>query len=274
MPFQKYLKNLYTPPLSFTSFFLFHVHFQKPLRPFEKPMLPPRISFISRLLDVLAPRLCAGCGRRLTITEKGICISCLLTMPRTHFAASAADNPMARLFWGTINPERAAALCYYQAGTHLSHIIHEMKYYNQPLLGEQLGRIAAEEMARHGFFEGIDALVPIPITRRRQRQRGYNQSRHIALGISQMTGIPVVDGLVKRTRFTKSQTRTEAFGRQENVEGAFEVDRDKLHEQRHHHLLVIDDVVTTGATMTACCSQLRQEEDVRISIFSLCFTKS
>ena len=69
-----------------------------------------KISLWQRLLDLLAPRLCVVCGRRLSPTERVLCASCNMHLPRTGFQFDAWDNILARLFWGIIPVERAAAL--------------------------------------------------------------------------------------------------------------------------------------------------------------------
>lgn len=224
-----------------------------------------------RLFDLLAPRCCTMCNQRLGETEEILCLSCVLSLPRTGYAEQPTDNPMAQLFWGRVPVERAAAWFFYQASAPPSRLIHALKYKRQAEIGGFIGRMAAEEMLPTGFFEDIDMLVPIPLTRRRQRERGYNQSREIALGVSQVTGIPVLASAVVRTRFEQSQTHKNASERMQNVEGVFELtDADAV---RGRHLLVIDDVVTTGATMISCCSELLKAPDVRVSVLSMGFTK-
>jgi ComF family protein len=179
---------------------------------------------------------------------------------------------MARLFWGIIPVERAAALFYYEAGSETANILYELKYHNHPEIGVVMGRMIGREFSESGFFDGIDMLVPIPLARSRQRHRGYNQSRSIAEGISQITGQPISDQLVRRTHFVKSQTQMGRRERQENVADVFEVKNlDGIHGR---HLLLIDDVVTTGATITACARELLKAGDVTLSILSLGFVKA
>ena len=193
-------------------------------------------------------------------------------LPRTDFHRNALDNPMARLFWGIIPVERVAALFYYEAGSETANILYELKYHNHPEIGVVMGRMIGREFSESGFFDGIDMLVPIPLARSRQRHRGYNQSRSIAEGISQITGLPISDQLVRRTHFVKSQTQMGRRERQENVADVFEVKNlDGIHGR---HLLLIDDVVTTGATITACARELLKAGDVTLSILSLGFVKA
>lgn len=231
-----------------------------------------KTSFWTRLLDVVSPRPCAVCGRRLSASEQVICASCHLHLPLTRFEQQPLDNPMARLFWGRFPVERAAALFYYEPQSDLSQPIYDMKYRSMPELGESLGRIAAQQFAAAGFFDGIDALVPVPITRRRLWQRGYNQSMKIARGVSSLTGIPIYNNVVRRTHFNESQTAKHSRERLQNVADAFCLANGERIAGKH--ILIIDDIVTTGATVTACGCELAKAQGVCISVLSLGLTKS
>jgi len=224
------------------------------------------------LLDLIAPRTCAICGRRLGVSDDILCPSCVFQLPRTDFHLSPLDNPMARLFWGIIPVERVAAYCYYAPGSEMARMVYDLKYNDRPDIGITLGRMMAAEMQPSGFFDGIDVLVPVPLTPRRQRQRGYNQSRQLALGISEITGLPVSDCAIRRTVFKGSQTELSRWDRQENVEDVFRLrDADSL---RGRHVLIVDDIVTTGATVTACARELLKADSIHINILTFGFTKS
>jgi len=230
------------------------------------------ISFWHRLLDLISPRLCVVCGHRLTVTEEVICARCNFHLPRTGFQHNAYENDMAKLFWGQIPIERATAFFYYEAHAETANILYELKYKDHPEIGEIFGRMFAAEIKSAGFFDGIDGIVPVPLAKKRQRQRGYNQSEEIAQGISEITGLPIYKKVVKRISFKGSQTNKGRWDRQENVERVFDlIDAEAVSNK---HLLLIDDVVTTGATCIACAKVLCQSANVRISILSLGFAKS
>ena len=231
-----------------------------------------RTSFWTKLTDIISPRLCVVCGRRLSANEQVLCATCHLHLPLTHYEEHPLDNPMARLFWGQFPVERVAALFYYHPQSSISQLIYDMKYHSMPQLAESMGNIVAQRFAAAGFFDGIDVLVPMPITRRRQWQRGYNQSMELARGISSITHLPICPRAVRRVHFQQSQTTQHARERLENVANAFSlVDPEPIAGK---HLLLIDDIVTTGATATACGRELAKAPGVRISILSLGFTKS
>ena len=179
---------------------------------------------------------------------------------------------MAKMFWGQIHIERATALFYYEAHAETAAILYQLKYKNHPEIGGVMGRMLAREVLGSGFFEGIDAIVPVPLARKRQRQRGYNQSQEIARGICEVSGLPIYNKVVRRNVFEGSQTSRGRWERNENVENVFELTDAEL--IRHNHLLVIDDVVTTGATVIACAKTLCQSEGVTVSVLALGFAKS
>ena len=231
-----------------------------------------KISFWARLLDLISPRLCVVCGNRLAVTEETLCSKCYLHLPRTDFGHDLYENVMAKLFWGQMAIEKATALFYYEPHAETAQILYEMKYKNHPEIGVVMGRMMAKELMRSGLFEGIDAIVPVPLARKRERQRGYNQSLELAKGVSEVTGLPIANKVVRRTKFVGSQTQRGRWERNENVEDVFElVDSDSISGK---HLLLIDDVVTTGATIFACAQEMRKASNVKFSVLALGYSKS
>lgn len=130
----------------------------------------------------------------------------------------------------------------------------------------------AEEMRIAGYFEGVDAIIPVPLSPKRERQRGYNQSEMLARGIHEITGIPVMTKVVSRKHFQQSQTSLMRHQRQENVADIFELR--SAEGMAGKHLLLVDDICTTGATLASCSNMLSTIPNIRISILTLGFTKS
>ena len=226
-----------------------------------------RIAFLDRLLDLLFPRACNICGSRLTVTEQVICGPCNMHMPRTHYERSFEDNDLVRLFWAIIPIERGVAWFYYKSHSPAVRPIYRLKYGNRPHIGLQLGEMYAHEIQDSGFFDGIDIILPVPLTRKRERKRGYNQTMMIARGVGYATGLPIATKALTRSRFKESQTHKNMWERRDNVEGVFKLkDADSI---RGKHVLIVDDVVTTGSTIIACAKELLKAGDVRISILAL-----
>ena len=230
------------------------------------------VSFWHRLLDLISPRLCVVCGQRLTISEDIICSRCNFHLPRTGFHLNPYENEMAKMFWHLLPIERATALFYYESHSETANILYELKYKGHPEIGEVMGRIIAKELLPSGFFDGIDGIVPVPLAKKRQRQRGYNQSLEIARGISETTSLPIYHKVVKRKAFEDSQTHKGRWERNENVEGVFELKDPNAIQGKH--LLIIDDVVTTGATVISCAKELCKAGNIKVSVLALGFAKS
>lgn len=226
---------------------------------------------LTALLDFISPRACRICGKRLSTAEEEICTVCNRHLPRTGYAAMPYDNNMAKRFWGRFNIERAAALFFYESHNSPSRLIHDIKYHGKEELGLWLGRITAEEFASDGFFDGIDMIVPVPITWRRRWKRGYNQSHAIARGVSEVTGIPVNAKALRRTRFSGSQTLLSASERMGNVADSFCLRQVKGIGGKH--ILLVDDIVTTGATASECGKLLETAGAEKVSVMSIGCTK-
>ena len=229
------------------------------------------MNWITRFLDFISPRLCVVCGHRLAPTERSVCAVCMFHLPRTDFHLKPLDNQMAQLFWKLTPIQKAAALFYYHPHSETAQIVYRLKYNNRPDIGEDLGRVMAREMERSDFFSDIDILLPVPLSRKRLRQRGYNQSEMLAVGLSDITHLPIVTKALRRKEFHQSQTMLNRWQRQENVADTFELTDDS--QLKGHHVLLIDDVCTTGATLIACTDAIKEVEGIRISVLTLGFTK-
>lgn len=229
-------------------------------------------SFLTKVLDFVSPRLCVICGRRLLPSQPLLCSHCTLHLPVTNYYLSPLDNPMARLFWGLFPIERASALFFYEPKASTRELIYDLKYRGYPMIGEEMGALIARRYQPAGFFEGVDAIIPVPLTRRRRWQRGYNQSEMLARGIREVTGLPILTDVLKRTSFKGSQTKRNQWERRENVDGVFRLVRPD--DIRGKHILLIDDIITTGATIVACADELCKAGNVKISVLSLGLTKA
>ena len=232
-----------------------------------------KTSIWTRIVDLVAPRRCVMCDGRLDVEEEYLCLSCSNQLPRTLFHRKPYDNPMAQLFWGLMPVERVTAWFYYAPHTRTSQILYDLKYHHQSDIGMVLGEAFASEIKDSGFFEGIDTIIPVPLAKEREQQRGYNQSLMIARGVSQATGISVMTDVLRRLHFSESQTQLDRWERLKNVEQQFQA----LHPEvlQGKHVLFIDDVVTTGATLIACAQALQPKvHNIRFSVLSLGFTKT
>ncbi len=135
----------------------------------------------------------------------------------------------------------------------LRDLIHQFKYAQHL----HLSRLLAEQLADRLDFQGVEALIPIPLHTSRLRERGYNQALELARIISKQLNIPIVHGLTRQVA-TPSQTKLNAKQRRRNLKHAFAADGSQLGELRH--IALIDDVITTGATMQSATKVLQKQQ--------------
>lgn len=234
-----------------------------------------RHSLLEKIINLYTKPYCAICKAELVGTEEAICLRCSLSMPFTETWQLPDDNEMAKLFWHLIPIERCGSLFYYHSHAPSSQLLYRLKYGNEPDLGRRLGRLLAQQGMETHFFEGIDGIIPIPLSLSRLRSRGYNQSLMIAEGIASAVHIPLVNDAVRRTTFSESQTHKNKWQRNENVEHVFELgNANTVAQLAGKHLLVVDDVCTTGATIIACCKTLMSLGNMKFSVATIGWTHS
>ena len=196
-----------------------------------------------------------------------MCLDCLYKLPKIE---KIHLSELEKVFWGRFDVERVTAYFYYQKESPYNRLLHKMKYGSHPEVGMRLALMAAEQLSKEGFFDGIDAIVPLPLSKKKRRQRGYNQCDYIADGISQATGIPVLKDCVVRNKSNETQTHKTRDERWRNVEGIFSLANPELIEGKH--ILLVDDILTTGATLTNCAIAIKSGCNCRISVFTLAYT--
>ena len=221
------------------------------------------------VISLLLPRICHGCGNQLLRNEKVICTGCYVLIPKTNFHLSP-ENPVEKLFWGRCVIERAAAFSYYTRDSRIRRMIHHLKYRGASEIGNELGRIYGNSLIKSDFLKGIDLIIPVPLHPSKKRQRGYNQSDLISIGISDASGIPVGTDILKRTTVTGTQTRKSRYDRWTNVNDIFRVTCPQRLEGKH--VLIVDDVITTGSTIEACANEILKEENTKVSVAALAFS--
>jgi ComF family protein len=219
--------------------------------------------WLSDFVNLFYPDICEVCETSLVSGEQVICMNCLADMPYTNYQ-NDSENPVFQLFWGKVKVEMATALFYFAKGSKYRKLLHKLKYKGKREIGVFLGRELGARINSSHFFKNIDFVLPVPLHASRLKQRGYNQSGEIAVGISQVTGIPVKTDAIVRSEATETQTRKTRDERWKNVSGKFIVSN--FDELRNRHILLVDDVVTTGSTLEAIVETLLQVDGLKVSI--------
>ena len=219
-------------------------------------------------ISLLFPRLCYACGNHLLRNERLICTECYVVIPRSNYHLDN-NNPVAQLFWGRCLIEKAAAFSFYNKGSRIRNLIHNLKYKGIKEIGYELGRIYGRSLRSSGFTADIDLIIPVPLHPSKKRIRGFNQSDSISMGISDVTGLPVDTVSLARKTVSATQTRRSRYERWTNVEGIFSVTDPEIIKGKH--ILLVDDVITTGSTIESCANELLKIEGLKVSVVALAF---
>jgi ComF family protein len=218
--------------------------------------------YLESFTDLFFPKVCLTCGSTLTGDERVICSACRLSLPETGYHLSG-NNPVEELFIGRLKTEKAYSLLFFDKGSKYRKLIHQLKYKGRKDAGEFLGQLMGSRLL-DCQFPSVDMIVPVPLHNARLRRRGFNQSTILAQGISSVIQKPVNENVLRRTKYTSTQTKRGRYERWKNVEGLFTCPEPLPIENKH--ILLVDDVVTTGSTLEAAGSSLLQHKGVRISI--------
>jgi ComF family protein len=219
-------------------------------------------------ISLLFPRLCYACGDHLLRNENLICTECYVVIPRTNYHLEP-ENPVAQLFWGRCMIEKAAAFSFYNKGSRIRNLIHNLKYKGIKEIGYELGRIYGLSLTSSKFLADIDLIIPVPLHPSKERMRGFNQSLIISSGIADASGLRVDSTSLARITVSATQTRRSRYERWTNVEGIFQVTDPVLLKDRH--VLLVDDVITTGSTIESCANELLKVGGVKVSVAALAF---
>lgn len=214
-------------------------------------LFPPRCPFCDKVLFssiFLAPEpICSECGRKLQYVREPVCKKCGKPLSDERQERCHDCTRHLRAF------AQGKALWIYQGAVKES--IYRFKYHGR----EEYARCYGREMARvYGDWIGrcgIDALVPIPLSKRRLRRRGFNQAELVAREVGRCTGIPVCGRLLRRVRDTRAQKELNEEERKNNLKKAFKTMENKV---QLNHILLIDDIYTTGSTMHEAAEELKR----------------
>jgi ComF family protein len=149
----------------------------------------------------------------------------------------------------------------------LKEAIRQLKYKNGKALAPYLAYFMYESIQ----IEPASVITYVPITRRKEANRGYNQSQLIAKELSKLTGLPC-SNLLLRLRDNEEQNKSKLSARSSNVAGAFAANNRTIRSITDKKVLLIDDVLTTGNTVNECSRILIEAGFKEIHILTLART--
>jgi len=212
-----------------------------------------------------------GCKAFLLTEENVICTTCRHEIPLTqHFRNP--ENEAYSKFYGRIPIEHASALLYFHKKGIVQEIIHGLKYRGHEEIGTVFGKWMSEDLKKLPITNTFDTIIPVPLHKKRLRERGYNQVTTFGLGLSESLKIHYNATILQRNVYSKTQVKKNLLGRTAVIDSLFDV---TFTENDHNkHFLLIDDVLTTGATLEACGRALLKIPGAKISIVCMAMSHS
>jgi competence protein ComFC len=221
-------------------------------------------SLIRTALDFVYPPFCPLCENGVHDSGDFICSACLDSLPRrrqpVQVDVTASSSACHRFSF-----EKMYAL--YEYKTDMQQIVHYLKYRGYKRIASQLGNRLGLFFLPHLDSNPIDGLVPVPLHKKRHRERGFNQAELLARAIAQVIEKPVLNDVLIRTRYTPPQANLDRDARLLNVAGAFKTAEGSRFDSLS--LAIVDDVFTTGSTIDECAKVLCKAGAVHITALTV-----
>lgn len=212
-------------------------------------------------VDLFFPRRCLGCNC-IVSNQIPMCINCIHRLPFTYWKFDQNNDAFHKI--RNLCPiESANSLLYFEKSNVTQHVLHALKYKNQP----KAGILLADLMKIENLNSSFDGIIVVPIHPKKLKKRGYNQVLPFAKRLGERTQIPLIDNYLIRTKFNKSQVEKSRTQRLTSLSNAFEV----LDKNLTGHFLLVDDLLTTGATISTCVNLLKSKNDIKISVLTIGF---
>ena len=220
---------------------------------FIMKIIQPLYKQLNDLLQLFYPPICLGC--QTTIEHQSelqiLCEDCLQSLKKVP------KNYIREEVIGRLNP------CYldtmvtiFEFDQTVQTLIHEIKYRKARKLASRLASYAYKQLDVTLPWKRGDLVIPVPLFRVREKERGFNQSSAIAQGFFPDSNFTHQNQIVLRVKSTVSQTELNRDERLKNVHQAFTVSRPD--SVRDKNIVLVDDVITTGATINECARVLKE----------------
>ena len=215
------------------------------------------------VIDLVFPSVCGGCGQAgqrfcsacrasLTYLPTPLCEHCGYPLHPAESARCAACRQLGRPALTALR-----SIAFFEGP--LRNALHRLKYRRDVILADSLALVLNN--AWPNFNLPADLVIPIPLSPKRLRERGYNQAALLAQAFAELTGLAYAPQAAARIRHTDTQVGLAPYARHANVAGAFRADSKIVAGQT---VILLDDVCTTGATLEACAEALLAAGATRI----------
>ncbi len=203
-------------------------------------------------LSLVFPRTCIISQVPLAKGEQLISTQTVIGLPR--FDLNEEHTSLVRRVYSFAPVSHVWAYYKFSKQGKVQKLLHALKYQNHPEIGEITGKWFGHALLENTGIADVDLIVPVPMHRKKQKKRGYNQCDYITWGLSEILSIPWSTQVLVKTENTESQTRKNRLERYRNSYRSYAIRKNANIQGKH--ILLVDDVITTGATLGACANLL------------------
>ncbi len=208
------------------------------------------------LLDLIYPPVCGMCGK---ISKDYLCNKCSIKLKQYDIT-----NKYMKIKKDMAFDELKCVLKY---KADIRNMIIQYKFNNKAYLYKTFSKIILKNKKLCGFFKKYDIIMAVPIHKKREKKRGYNQAELIANDISKNIDIKLIENNLIKIKNIDSQSKLTKIQRKQNVKNAFALKN--LEDIKNKNILIFDDIYTTGSTVNECANVLKKAGANKVGILTL-----
>lgn len=213
---------------------------------------------LEKILEYIYPSTCGACGK---ICKEYICNKCSIKLRKYEIK----NNHVIKIR----NKEKHfdELLCIFKYEDLIRDIIIKYKFQNKPYLYKTFAKIILKNKKTCGFLEKYDIIIPVPISKKRKHERGYNQTQLIAKEIAKILNIKLGNNILIKERDTKAQSKLSKKERVINIKDVFKIIDYKT--IKNMKILIFDDIYTTGSTANECARVLKEAGAQKVGVLTI-----
>lgn len=208
------------------------------------------------MLNLIYPPACGICGK---INSNFLCNKCQKLL-ESQAKFKIEKNPNTNYYF-----EEHLYLFEYQG--MIRKVILNYKFNDKSYLYKTIVNFLLKNEKFFQILQSYDTMIPVPISKKRKKERGYNQSELIAKEIARKLSIEYNKQCLFKTKNIIEQSKLNKEQRQNNIQGVYELHNPKRLENKK--ILLIDDIYTTGSTVNECCKTISQAKPKKIGVLTL-----
>lgn len=216
------------------------------------------------LIELVYPRLCPVCRRRLSWYEWHICPHCAMNLRRYSPVLEKGDERL----YGSPLFQHLYSLYAYEQGNRVQALVLAFKYDNFSSIAQYAAQEAMRRLKQLAT-QSYDLIVAIPTTDTGYEEKGYNPAALLAQALSIELNVPYTDCILLRNHKSLSQKKLNKKERHLNARILFSINKAYRPPSKLNRVLLVDDVLTTGATLLYACDRLEELGIVEVDIFTL-----